>query len=161
LAVGADIRLAAAVDAPVLITGCSASERVRCAYLIHDTISSGRRPFIVLDGSGGTPTADPVAPSRVTGPVDITLRGGFERAHGGTLFVDHLDRLPFARQTEFLDLLETRAHVGSAVDAAAVGVRIITGASRCFATERTIGAFSNRLFYRLNVIHIDLTADAT
>ena len=154
-----DIRVAAAIDVPVLITGGSSTERQRYTRLIHDRARSRSGPFVALDRLDEMPTANSIALSPASARYDLCLRGAIEHARGGTLFLDHIDRLSPAGQTELLGLLEERAK-GDYADGAAASVRIITGASRRFATERTIGAFSNLLFYRLNMIHIDLSLDS-
>jgi DNA-binding NtrC family response regulator len=152
-----DLRLAAAVDVPVLITASSRTERERCARVIHEN-GRGHGPFVEVVCGSGRPRRTDLTASTGTNDRD-DLRPAFEHARGGTVFIDRIDRLAPPLQQELLGLLEERmAGAGAMPPPAAAGVRIVAGASRHFATARGSGAFSNLLFYRLNVIHLDLTA---
>jgi CBS domain-containing protein len=84
--------------------------------------------------------------------------GWFRRAAGGTLFIDRVGDLSACAQERLLSLLagQSRRHnlATSADDDS--GVRIITGSTRSLRADLAAGSFSDTLFYRLNVIHIDL-----
>jgi DNA-binding NtrC family response regulator len=147
-----DVRLAGAVGVSVLITAERSIERERCAHLIHDGAGVGRGPFVRF--SAGSADPRPSTSSRD----DLVLPRSFEQARGGTLFVDHVDALTTAQQAQLLSLLEKRVPgAGSMMQSGSPApVRVITGAGPHLATKRTTGAFSELLFYRLNVIHVDL-----
>jgi DNA-binding NtrC family response regulator len=85
-----------------------------------------------------------------------TLRHHFGQAAGGSLFIDDVAALTEREQVELFSLLEARRTHSSAQPRHRSSVRVIAGASRHLDSERASGAFSEPLFYRLNVIHIDL-----
>ncbi|HEY3158624.1 MAG TPA: sigma 54-interacting transcriptional regulator [Vicinamibacterales bacterium] len=155
-----DLRLAASVDVPVLVTAGSRRERKMCARLIHDA-GGYDRPFVtfsvedpgsVIEKSNGS--------WRVFDREDIVLRRHFEEARGGTLFIDDIALLRAATQTQLHVLLEERIrHLASARPGGG-RVRVVAGASRHLDPERATGAFCTSLFYRLNLIHIDLISHA-
>ena len=146
-----DVRLAAGTCVPVLITSESAPERERCARLIHRQSAVGDGPFVAFRGDVAA------EPERTEGRADVigaprdntSLRQWFDEARGGTLFIDDLATLTADAQLELLSLLDQRQCPEGAV-------RILAGASRYLDVERTSGRFNDRLFYRLNQIHLDL-----
>jgi DNA-binding NtrC family response regulator len=125
-----DIRMAAATHVPVLITCDSAPERERCARLIHGQSRGNDGLFVTCRGNR-------------------SLRQPFDQARSGTLFIEDLVALSADAQLELLSLLNERIRQGSEC-----AVRILAGASRHLDAERRSGAFSERLFYRLNLIHL-------
>lgn len=142
-----DLRLAARVDVPVLVTADSRDHRNLCARLIHDIGVYGGGPFVTFSIDDEDEAAEEAKVAM--------LRREFERARGGTLFVDDIAMLRAATQAQLLSLLEERVRHGSAV-APSDSVRIVAGASRHLDAEREAGAFCTPLFYRLNLIHINL-----
>jgi two-component system response regulator HydG len=140
-----DVQMAARTHVAVLVTASRRAERERCARLIHAKSNNGHGPFVPL-AIGSAHDAD-----------ESGLRPRFVQARGGTLFVDDIAALSTSAQAELLALLGERlprASVGPRESNEAV--RIISGASCCLDRARATGAFSESLFYRLNVIHIDL-----
>jgi CBS domain-containing protein len=81
----------------------------------------------------------------------------FERAAGGTLFIDRVGDLSTSAQGRLLSLLTEQSHDRSATRTPHQDrqVRIITGSDRSLRADLAVGTFSDALFYRLNVIHID------
>jgi DNA-binding NtrC family response regulator len=150
-----DIRLAARVDVPVLITAKSHDQRNDCARVIHATGANARGPFVPF-WSGGIKVGadDPVAVVR-------TLRHQFDQARGGTLFIDDIAALPDVAQWELFTLLNDCALSCARPNGAENrrAVRIISGASRHMAVEHATRPFCAPLFYRLNVLHLDLITD--
>jgi DNA-binding NtrC family response regulator len=87
----------------------------------------------------------------------LMLRHQFDQARGGTLFLDDVLALATDAQAHLLSLLKERmAPLSSTVAFAKSRVRIVAGASRHLHAERATGAFCELLFYRLNIIHVDL-----
>ncbi len=91
-----------------------------------------------------------------TGAVARSI-GKFEQAHGGTLFLDEIGDMPLEAQTRLLRALQsgTIRRVGGAEEIA-VDVRIIAATNRDLAPLIAAGQFREDLFYRLNVVPIDL-----
>jgi two-component system response regulator AtoC len=137
-----DIRLAARLFVPVLITAEHGDERLACARLIHTNSRCGGGPFVAIT-SGGSAVAD-----------------WFLHARHGSLFIDDVGALTADVQRQLLAQLDLRGLPSLTADGHpfASGVRILAGSSRHLGAARDSGAFSEPLFYRLNVIHVDLTS---
>ncbi|MBX6315456.1 MAG: sigma-54-dependent Fis family transcriptional regulator, partial [Isosphaeraceae bacterium] len=84
-------------------------------------------------------------------------KGRFELADGGTLFLDEIGDLPAAMQTKLLRVLQSGQfeRVGG-TETIKVDVRIIGASHRRLEDEVRTGRFRSDLFYRLNVLQIDL-----
>ncbi|MBV8311544.1 MAG: sigma-54-dependent Fis family transcriptional regulator, partial [Planctomycetaceae bacterium] len=84
-------------------------------------------------------------------------KGRFERAHGGTLFLDEVSDIPVAMQVKLLRVLQERRfeRVGGN-QTIEVDVRVIAATNRSLESMVKEGKFREDLFYRLNVIKIDL-----
>ena len=130
-----DLAMAAAGQVPVLITCESPTRRERCARLIHHRRYGADRPFITFHG-------------------DAPLRRRFEEARGGTLFINDIAGLTADAQLDLLSLIDAESR-----ERRERAVRIVAGASRCVAEERRSGEFSDQLFYRLNLIHLNYDAE--
>jgi CBS domain-containing protein len=146
-AVAEQLLLTTEVDVPVLITAESPVERQTCARAIHDAIHGDQGPFVTVDAAS---LENHVVPAQ-----------SLERGCGGTLYLDDVAELGAGAQAHLLAWLEERAQspLWSRADACR-GLRLIAGASRHLERECASGIFCERLFYRLNIIHIDLTGSA-
>ncbi len=91
-----------------------------------------------------------------TGAVARSI-GKFEQAHGGTLFLDEIGDMPLDSQTRLLRALQsgTIRRVGGAEEIA-IDVRIVAATNRDLAPMIKAGQFREDLFYRLNVVPINL-----
>ncbi len=154
-----DLRLAAQVQAPVLITAESHTERDMCARLIHVNGARGRGPFVTFQGHTARASAAKRSSSRRSrrSGDNAGLRRQFELARGGTLFIDDIADLTSDAQMLLFSLLDERVQAREDVDAVHGGVRIISGASCPLVRAHPKSALFGSLFYRLNVIHIDLS----
>lgn len=149
---------AAQSGASVLITSDDHDERSRCARWIHEEGGLGDRPFIAFDCGPRPPSAqlprahDPYGQHQAS-----SLRHHFAEADGGTFFLDCVEMLHPVGQDQLFALLERRLRRSQAsMPLAACPVRVITGASEGLAVAIAAGRFDECLFYRLNVIHLDL-----
>ena len=84
-------------------------------------------------------------------------RGRFEMAHGGTIFLDEVGDIPQAMQAKLLRVLQERRfeRVGGA-ESIEVDVRVIGATNRCLQRLVQEGSFREDLYYRLNVVKIEL-----
>jgi DNA-binding NtrC family response regulator len=142
-----DDALQIAVHEPlrVLITAASREQREEYARFIHENGETRRGPFVIFQPAAN-PGDDPGRP----------IRRQFDEARGGTLFIDDIARLTPAAQRLLYRSLEACQPLPGTEQG--TGVRVIAGAPRHLASECAGGAFFEPLFYRLNVIHIDLTS---
>lgn len=86
-----------------------------------------------------------------------TKKGLIELADGGTVFLDEIGELPMAMQTKLLTFLDDRKfkRIG-ALEETAVDVRIIAATNRNLEEAIKAGQFREDLFYRLNVMQIEI-----
>lgn len=86
-----------------------------------------------------------------------TKKGLIELADGGTVFLDEIGELPMAMQTKLLTFLDDRKfkRIGALEDTA-VDVRIIAATNRNLEEAIKAGQFREDLFYRLNVMQIEI-----
>jgi two-component system NtrC family response regulator len=145
----------------VLITGESGSGKELVAHAIHFNGPRCGRPFLAVNCSAMTVS---LAESELFGHergafTGATARhlGVFEQAAGGTLFLDEVAELPMVLQAKILRVLDTQEirRVGSE-KVVPVDVRILAATHRDLKTEVQAGRFREDLFFRLNVVRIDV-----
>ena len=154
-----EIRVAALRRTPVLIPADSRIRREMCARRIHAAGNLGQSPFMVFAcGAAGARGEDSgIEPPTPLGDEDARLRQQFDKARGGTFFIDDIATLTHDAQMELCRLLEGRQPArGSTGRGPTLNARVIAGASHHLEAERAAGTFCELLFYRLNVVHIDL-----
>ncbi|RMG17702.1 MAG: FHA domain-containing protein [Deltaproteobacteria bacterium] len=155
------IRKIAPMDVTVLITGETGTGKELAARAIHAL--SGRRdgPFEVLDCGAIPPN---LIESQIFGHekgaftgADRARAGAFERADGGTIFLDELGELRLDLQPRLLRALENGEvrRVGSN-RVKHVDVRVVAATNRDLHKEIQAGNFREDLFFRLSVINIHL-----
>ena len=151
----------AATDTTVLLTGESGTGKGLFARRLHEF--SGRRdnPFVPVDCSTLVPT---LFESELFGHVkgsftgaDSNKIGKFELSDGGTLFFDEIGNISPGIQAKLLKAVEDRAicRVGSN-RLIRVDNRLVAATNRDLSTAVKQGAFREDLFYRFNVIHLNL-----
>jgi len=151
----------APVASTVLITGESGTGKELVARGIHHLSSRRHRPFIAVNIAALSET---LLESELfghekgafTGAID-SRRGLFELADKGTIFLDEIGEMPVATQTKLLRVLEQREfrRVGGE-DVIRVDIRIVTATNQNLKQLVALGRFRKDLFYRLNVLHIEL-----
>jgi NtrC-family two-component system response regulator AlgB len=151
----------ASSDATVLLRGESGTGKGVLALAIHDRSSRAAGPFVTVHCP--SLSAELLeselfghAKGAFTGAV-VETGGKVAAAEGGTLFLDEIGELPLAVQPKLLRLLQDRAfeRVGEARVRQA-DVRILAASNRDLPAEVAAGRFREDLYYRLNVIEIDL-----
>jgi len=150
---------ASAVD--VLVTGETGTGKELVARAIHNASRRADAPFVPVD-CGAIP--DALLESELFGHergaftgADARRMGLVEFADGGTLFLDEVGELPLALQAKLLRVLQERRvrRVGARQETS-VDVRVIAATSRNLDAMVERGEFRRDLFYRINVVRIDL-----
>jgi two-component system response regulator HydG len=144
-----DLDLAARSSVNVMVTASNGGDRAAWARAIHDR--SGRRagPFVTIYAHTVPAISGTVRPQ--------DLDDCFDRAAGGTLFIDHVGHLSPHAQARLLSLVTDplRQANGTPTRRANQRVRVVVGSDRSLDPDLAAGTFSDVLFYRLNVIRID------
>jgi DNA-binding NtrC family response regulator len=157
-----EVHHAARTDAKVLITGESGVGKEIVARLIHQRSNRGRGPLVTINCAG---FPDSLLESELFGHVKGSFtdayrdkRGWLEMAHGGTIFMDEVGEMSLRMQALLLRFLETGEiqRVGSDRRLPALDVRVITATHRRLLERIADQSFREDLYYRLNVIHIEV-----
>ena len=157
------ITKAAACTLPVLIQGESGTGKELVARAIHQ--KSGRRAQRFFSENCSA-ISESLLESELFGHVrgaftgaDRDRKGILELAHGGTLFLDEIGDMSVRMQSKLLRALQEREvrPVGGK-ETIRVDVRIISATNRSLRTLIKEGVFREDLFYRINVVTIDLPA---
>jgi len=155
------VNVIAGGDSSVLITGESGSGKELLANLIHYSSPRRERPFVAVSCAI---LAETLIESELFGHERGAFTnavkerpGRFELADGGTLFLDDIDDVPLSMQVKLLRVLQTRTveRVGS-VRAVPIDVRVLTGSKRDLRQLVAAGTFREDLYYRLDVIPVQL-----
>jgi two-component system response regulator AtoC len=155
------VQKVACTKVPVLILGESGTGKELIARYIHSRSNCSDGPFVPINCPGipgtllehelfgyekGSSTGAPVAKA-----------GLVESASGGTLFLDRIGEMEFSLQSKLLQFLQDGqfTRIGGQENLR-VNVRIICAASRPLEAEVESGRFREDLFYRINVITVEL-----
>ncbi len=151
----------ASSEATVLLRGESGTGKGVLARAIHERSPRAHGPFVVvhcpsLSGELLESELFGHVKGAFTGAVQDT-EGKAAAAEGGTLLLDEIGDLPAAVQPKLLRLLQDRCYerVGDTKTRLA-NVRIVAATNRDLAAEMAAGRFREDLYYRLNVIDIEL-----
>jgi DNA-binding NtrC family response regulator len=156
-------RQVAASRATVLITGESGTGKGELARAIHTLSPRAAAPFVSLHCAA---VPESLLESEMFGHekgsftgADKRRIGRFEQANGGTLFLDEIGEISPLVQTRLLRVLQERAfeRVGGN-ETIAVDVRVIAATNRDLPSAIVEGRFREDLFYRLNVVHLEMPA---
>jgi two-component system response regulator AtoC len=154
-------RVAVSPASTVLLTGASGTGKDLAAKVIHYTSERAARAFVNITCSA---LPESLLESELFGHergaftgADRQKRGLFESADGGTVFLDEIGEMVPALQAKLLRFLEEKSfkRVGGAEDIH-VNVRVIAATNRELEKEVKAGRFREDLFYRLNVMPIQL-----
>ncbi len=145
----------------VLICGESGTGKELVARILHQESARGAAPFVAVNAAAipaDLLEADLFghAKGAFTG-ASSDKPGKFHAANGGTLFLDEIGEMPLALQAKLLRVLERKEFypLGASKEVK-VDVRIVAATNRDLAEDVRAGNFRGDLFYRLNVLTIDL-----
>jgi transcriptional regulator with GAF, ATPase, and Fis domain len=148
-------------DTTVLIQGESGTGKELVAGAIHQNSLRNHNPFVVINCSAYPAT---LLESELFGHEKGAFTGAvrqkagrFEQADGGTVFLDEIGEIPASAQIKLLRVIQTQKfeRVGGE-QTLAVNVRIIAATNKDLLQEVKEGRFREDLYYRLNVIPINL-----
>ncbi len=155
------IRRVAPSDSTVLLLGESGTGKELAAEAVHAHSSRANKPLVVVNMAA---VPESLVESELFGHVKGAFTGAgadrpgrFEIADGGTLFIDEVGDFPLSLQAKLLRALETRViqRVGGNDDRA-VNVRLVAATSRNVREMVREGRFREDLYYRLNVVTIEI-----
>ncbi len=153
------IQKIAPMDVTVLVTGETGTGKELVARALHDYSDRKKKPFVVLDCGAIPPN---LIESEIFGHergaftgADRTREGAFERADGGTIFLDELGELRLDLQPRLLRVLENREirRVGGN-RVREIDVRVIAATNRDLQKEIQASNFREDLYFRLSVINV-------
>ena len=161
-AVEREIAVAARCSAKVLVTGESGVGKELVSRSIHERSSRRTGRFVAINCAG---LPESLLESELFGHVRGSFtgayrdkRGWLETAHGGTIFMDEIGEMSLRMQAMLLRFLETGEiqRVGSDRPMPPLDVRVVAATHRNLVQHVTNKSFREDLYYRLNVIHIEV-----
>jgi DNA-binding NtrC family response regulator len=151
----------AETDATVLVTGESGSGKELVARDLHKRSKRANGPFVAINCAALPET---LLESELFGHVKgaftdakASKRGLFVEASGGTLFLDEIGEMPPGMQAKLLRALEERSvrPVGGTSETS-FDARLVAATNRDLESLVESGRFREDLYYRINVVHVDL-----
>jgi DNA-binding NtrC family response regulator len=155
------IKRVSSTDGTVLVNGKSGTGKELVARAIHFSSKRAGKPFVAVNCGA---IVENLFESELFGHkrgsftgATMDKEGYFRAADGGTLFLDEVSEIPFHLQVKLLRAIEMKevVPVGSAMPIP-VDVRLIASTNKNLAKEVESGKYREDLFYRLNVVEINL-----
>ena len=155
------VSLVASKKSTVLITGDSGTGKELIARAIHYNSERRAKPFVVVNCAA---LPDTLIESELFGYEKGAFTnayqrkvGHFEMAHGGTLFLDEIGEMGLPTQAKLLRAIETETFTRlGGTEESKVDVRVLAASNRDLEKAAKAGEFRPDLFYRLNVVSLQL-----
>ena len=155
------VETVAPTEATVLISGESGTGKELVARAVQAASARCNKPFVTINCAA---LAENLLESELFGHekgaftgADRRREGRFVQAHGGTLFLDEIGEMPLSLQAKLLRVLQQGEVQRVGCDETIkVDVRVIAATNRVLADEVAAGRFREDLFYRLNVIGLEV-----
>jgi len=150
----------APTNSRVLITGPAGSGKEVAARMLHANSRRAKGPFVVVNCATMLPERMEMelfgAESAGNGESPVKV-GTFEAAHNGTLFLDGVSDMPLETQGKIVRVLQEQIfrRVGGSVPVE-VDVRVIAASTADLAAGISDGRFRQDLYYRLNVVPVEI-----
>lgn len=155
------VHTVAPTEATVLIEGESGTGKERISRAVHELSARGEGPFVAISCAA---LPENLLEAELFGheagaftDAKKARRGRFELANGGTLFLDDIDDMPLAVQVKLLRVLQERQveRLGGE-SASEVDIRVVVATKKPLREMVREGTFREDLFYRVNVVPIQL-----
>lgn len=154
--------MAAGTDARVLITGDAGTGKKLLAHAIHRASTRSEGPFVVISCTEVAESdleKDLFGSARSDAGPDGAERGLLQAASGGTVVLEEVADLPLPVQAKLARALqENLVRAAGSDEALPVSARVIATTRRDLSQLMLQGRFREDLYYRLNVVHIDVPA---
>ena len=156
------IRLVAPTNSTVLILGETGTGKEVLAKAIHKMSKRSEKPFVVVSCGSLSPN---IVESELfgyeagsfTGANREGKKGLLESASGGTVFLDEIGELPLDQQVKLLHVLQEKSIVRvGGTEQSPLDIRVIAATNRDLREQIEKGNFREDLFYRLNVVSINI-----
>lgn len=151
-------------DTKVLVTGESGTGKELFAHAIHNSSARSQSPFVRVNCAA---IPENLLEAELFGYEDGAFTGAkkggrlgkFELANNGTIFLDEIGEMPLAMQSKLLLVLQEREieRLGGE-SSIKLNVRVISATNRNLQNMVDKGLFRQDLYYRLNVVQIDVPA---
>ncbi|MFK4004340.1 sigma-54-dependent transcriptional regulator [Qipengyuania sp. NPDC077563] len=155
--VRATLKRVAQTGSRVLITGPAGAGKEVAARLLHNWSTRAEKPFVTVNSARITPERFEEELFGEESDGKLIRPGLLESADGGTLYLDEIADMPLSTQARILRVLTEQSfvRVGGSRQVG-VDVRVVSSSARDLAKEMEDKSFREDLFYRLNVVPVEI-----
>ena len=155
--VRATLKRVAQTGSRVLISGPAGSGKEVAARLLHSWSSRADKPFVIVNSARITPERFEEELFGEEAEGKLVRPGLLETADGGTLYLDEVADMPLSTQARILRVLTEQSFVRvGGTRQIGVDVRVVSSTARDLASEMEEKNFREDLFYRLNVVPVEI-----